>query len=192
MDIRLKQLVLAFLFTAGLNAQSSNFSATLSYPLPLVDTNFNDYTGIADVGLQYGFYESGRWQLGASLSGAYFVQSTDFINPTFTLDENILLLQPKVFAAASVSEGKEFMPFVAVGYALAIYSLDYNIQNAPPDENEAKGGLNLSAGAIVELTKRLFAIAHYDYINFSDTSGGLNIDFSENLGMAKLGLGYRF
>nr|WP_299167145.1 outer membrane beta-barrel protein [uncultured Allomuricauda sp.] len=185
-------LMCMLLLSYAVTAQDNKFSITLAYPLPISDSEFSEYTGIADLGLQYGFYESGPWQLGAALHGAYFVQSSNFVNPTFTLDENVLLFQPKLFATLKIGQGEEFRPFFAVGYTLAIYSVDFNVQNGPPDENEAKGGLNLSAGATVEISNRLFAIAQYDYINFSDTNGGINIDFSKSLGIAKLGLGYRF
>lgn len=184
-------VIITIVLSKGL-AQNSPFSVSLSYPVALADGFFNEYTGIADFGFQSRLYELKNWQFGVSFNSSYFIKSTNFVNPSFTLDENILLLQPKLFTSFKIGEGQEFKPFFTLGYSLAIYGLKFQFQNGPPDENEAKGGINIGVGATIEISKHLFLIAQYDYIDFNNTDGGLNLTFSNNFGIAKAGLGYRF
>jgi opacity protein-like surface antigen len=185
-------LVLAMFHFMVIQAQDSKFSASLSYPLPIDDNSFKEYTGIVDLEVQYVFYDTGKFSFGTSLNGSYFAQRTNYINPTFTIKENIFLVQPKVLTIFKIGQAQDFRPFLGIGYALALYDIGFDVSNGPPDENVGKGGFTINSGITIEIPKQLYLIAQLDYSKFSDTEGGLNIDFSNNLTIFKLGVGYRF
>lgn len=184
--------VLTMFLFIGIQAQDSKFSVSLSYPLPIDDNSFKEYTGIVDLEVQYVFFDTGKFSFGTSLNGSYFAQRTNYINPTFTIKENILLVQPKVLTIFKIGQAQDFRPFLGIGYALALYDIGFGVSNGPPDENVGKGGFTINSGITIELPKQLYLIAQLDYSKFSDNEGGLNIDFSDNFTIFKLGIGYRF
>jgi opacity protein-like surface antigen len=185
-------LLLLVIFTKNIFSQNTNISATISYPITLADTDFNRYTGIADIGIEYLFYEDSSLEIGTSFNTSYFVQKTNFTNPSFTLNENIFLFQPNFFLSFKMSQEKDVKPFLSIGYVLATYDLDFNVANGPPDERESKGGLNIGGGVRIEISEQLFVLGKFDYVGFNDKEDGINLKFSNNFSAAKLGLGYRF
>ncbi|MEO1012832.1 MAG: outer membrane beta-barrel protein [Bacteroidota bacterium] len=183
-------LVFALLSLTIASAQDSKFSATLGYPIAFGDNFLADYTGIIDLGLQYRFIEAGLINVGLSMNGGYYSENTEL--GLVTVEDRVLLIQPKAYAELNGEVLGKFRPFLGLGYTIVSSSVRFEGAQSEPDRNDSEGGLNVNLGMAYDISERLFAHVQYDYLNISRDNPNQDIDFFTNASILKLGIGFRF
>lgn len=191
---RLIKSIALFIAIGGL-AQDSKISIDVTYPLPISGEVFSSNTGIIDIGFNYVFYEKKSFGVGASLSGSAFTQTTNDRDNRSSYTDNTRLLQSKIFGTYIIGQNKGLRPFIGIGYTFAFYNIKFDrpesIQGGLPDSGDTGSGININAGATLDVSKRVYVLAEYDHINLSNVQGGNNLRIKEKTGFVKFGIGYR-
>lgn len=187
LTIFLTMLMMGFLA----HAQDKKICVTVAYPLPTGDNFLTDYTGVADVGVQYRFIKAGPIQLGISANAGYYSWRRTL--STATVKDKSTLIQPRVFGELNLPNLVKFRPFMGIGYTFANFkSVVEGASNQPPDTKNNFEGINLNLGVAYDITKRFFAHVQYDAVKLSRDDVDMNESFFQNMSILKLGVGLRF
>lgn len=182
-------LILLILLSFYGMAQKNKFSATLSYPLTTGDNFVNEnYQGTIAIGAQYRFYNVEFFNLGASIDATFL----EFDNENFTVqpDINARFIQPRLFGEVHLGR---FRGVLGAGWAFTSFRTENALEPGQTETvTDNSNGFNLNVSASVDIVMGLFAIAQYDYIKISAFGSLADNDFNTNIGLIKLGLGYRF
>ncbi|MEQ5791662.1 outer membrane beta-barrel protein [Muricauda sp. NFXS6] len=188
---KIQILTVVTFLTISVSAQDSKLSATLGYPFSLGDNFLADFTGVADLGVQYRIIQAGVLDIGLSANGSYYVQSTPL--SSVNVKENVILVQPRVFMEINMETLKGFRPSFGLGYSFLNSKVKYeNAQNQPGELKDYTEGLNASLGLAYDITSRIFAFLSYDYIKVNRDNPNQDNDFFRNGSILKLGAGFRF
>ena len=175
--------ILALVICCGLYAQTEKLSATVSFPLPMGNNNFEKKSGKVDIGVQYRFFKTRLLHIGGSVNVGFYKYSQE----EFRFKQKDRLLQPRVFGEF---EFGKFRPFVALGYTFAHYNQEFD-GGESPDVNFDLSGFNLNTGLSFDVVQHLFFIAQIDIVRLSDKAI-FNGRYFSNISVVKFGLGYRF
>ena len=182
--------IVCFLFVSVSYAQDTKFSVTLSYPLP-IDKNFigENYTGVADMGVQYRFVDTGIVKIGASANGSYLVFDNDLVPQSSTV--KALFIQPGIFGALHLPGLQKITPSLGIGYTFVNFRANSFLLDSA-DLNQNQSGFNANAGLSINFSSRFFALLHYDFIKLSPVDGAPDLKFNTNINLLKIGVGFRF
>ncbi|MBW1298180.1 outer membrane protein [Aquimarina litoralis] len=175
-------LLTVLIFSLKSFSQDSKISLEVNYPIPLGD-NFigKSYDGIADIGIDYKFFNKSLFNVGASLNGGVFLNNS-FDNITTTA----YTIQPRVFTELKVLS--KIRPSLGIGYTIIVFNIsgDSNLET-PSTES----GLNLNLGITYDITKKIFAQVQYDFSSLSTSDDVPDISFNTQIQLLKIGVGYR-
>ena len=183
-------LVLLLCYGTLIHAQDQKFSATLGYPIPVGDNFLANYSGIADLGVQFRFLQVGALKVGLSINGGYYTRSSDLSQ--ITIKERILLIQPKVYGELDIESFGNFKPFFGAGYSVVSNRTTFEgPQIMEPDSSDSEGSININLGLAYNITESVFAHLQYDYLNISWDNPNQDNGFFTNSSIVKLGIGLR-
>ena len=182
-------LTISILLTTFVSAQDQKFSATLGYPVPVGDNFLVNYSGVADLGLQFRFIKTGALNIGLSTNASYYSESTTL--STVTLKESAFLVQPRAFVEIDSETLNGFRPFLGLGYSFINTKIKFE-NGQQDDEKDSTEGLNVNLGLGYDITDSFMAYLSYDYLNFSRDNPNHDNDFFTNGSILKLGVGLRF
>ncbi len=176
-------------------AQDQKFSATVAFPLAFGDF---EYTGIADLGLQYRVIVLGPVALGASVNAGFLGDSDN--TGTATVENSAFLVQPRVYGELAIPSLEQLKPFVGLGYTWAHFNTDFGGRE---DIEADEGGFNVNVGVAYDITTHFFAILQLDNTALTTessreilTASGdfevLTFETTSNLTLLKIGVGLRF
>lgn len=188
-------LIFSTLLTLILShAQERKFSLEANYPLPIDDGFvFQNYTGIADLGLKYRFYETNIVSLGAGVNGGMLV--ANFNSYDTKIKTTNYIIQPKFISEFKLKNSKihpyaslgwSFMTFVADGSTSPLYDNPIKI-----DDSNTQSGINLTAGTLFDVSKRVFINFQFDFTNLNKKGNVPNTSYNTQILLLKAGVGFR-
>lgn len=189
----MKQRLILFItiITMGclVQAQDEKLSVTVAYPLPLGDNFLSEYSGVADLGVQYRFLEEGTVTVGLSANAGYF--SWNRTLSQLTIKDQLFLVQPRVFGELNAQAISGFRPFLGLGYSILVSKTKFD-SDQTSDTSDSTGALNVNFGAAYDFTDKLFGFVSYDYLNVSRDNPNLQPSYFIRGNVLKLGVGLRF
>ncbi|MCM4169209.1 hypothetical protein KCTC52924_00729 [Arenibacter antarcticus] len=195
-------LIPVLFFSINLIAQDLNYkwSVEANYPISVGDELGNDNPGIIDLGLKYRFVDLDIVTFGAGISAGIFHDNINSATENgIDFDETNLFIQPRVFAEFKLPTMKRLHPSVGLGYTVVRSKFDGTIGNfaETPDEaivsgTESDGGVNINLGLSYDVNNRFYIQAQYDYIRLNVRPDNSQLNKNQNLGLLKLGFGFRF
>lgn len=173
--------------------QDSKLSATISYPLTIGDNFLKEFTGYADVGLQYRFWDLNILSLGISANVSFIGNTEDFGD--ISIKQSGTLVYPRIFVEVPVGAEGRLKPVLGIGYGANIIRSkpsDNSIEFNPADEKRTWEGVNVNLGLAYDISDKIFILGQYDWAVI-DREFSTNSDNYNNRGMLiKIGAGYRF
>ncbi len=170
-------------------AQKGKFSGVLSYPILIGDNFVNtNYKGNIDLGAQYRFVTSEFLNLGISVNVGFYA----FENENFTVqpDINGRFVHPRLFGELHVGRLRVQL---GGGYGFTSFRTENAIGPGEVEKvRDNSDGVNINGAISVDIVQGLFAMAQYDYIKIKTFGSLADTDFNRNIGLVKLGFGYRF
>lgn len=176
-------LITVLIFSLKSFSQDSKISLEVNYPIPMADNFIGEfYNGIADIGIDYKFFNKSAFNLGASLNGGVFVNDS-FQNVTTTA----YIVQPRLFGELIVLD--KIRPSLGIGYTIIGFNVSGDSNLETPS---TEGGLNLNLGIAYDITKKIFAQVQYDFSSISAPNDIPDTSFNTQIQLLKIGIGYRF
>ena len=174
------------------NAQYSNFSMELNYPMT-IDNNFigEHYNGIIDLGLAYTFSNLNTWNLGVSLNTSILQNNLNKnVGNPFKLTNYVF--QPRLAIIGNSLLMNGFTPTAGIGYAVFIFDVSGSNDGPTNGETDTQSGININLGAAYDLSEQFFAKVQYDFFKTSVSDGLARVNYNSNVNLLKIGVGYRF
>lgn len=182
--------LLLIAFNGQCFSQDGKISLALSHPLPMGENFLADnYKGLLDLGLKYRFVHAKVLQMGLSVNAGLYEANT--IN-TVSVDVFMWAVQPRLYASLNLPV-TNLHPSVGIGYSFLNFDTTSANDIFPEvNYNDTRQGLNLNATLSYDFFRFLFVTAQYDLIFLKKKDDILDIDYNNNLGILKFGLGVRF
>ena len=188
-------LIFSTLFTLILSqAQERKFSLEANYPVPIDDGFvFQNYTGIIDLGLKYRFYETNVLSLGAGVNGVML--KADFNSYYTNFSTTNYTVQPKVFSEFKLKNSK-IHPYASLGWSFMTFVAKgstgpFDGEPIKIDDSNVQGGINLTAGTLFDVSKRVFINFQFDFTNLSKKGNVPNTSYNTQILLLKAGVGFR-
>ncbi|MFN2261035.1 MAG: outer membrane beta-barrel protein [Psychroflexus sp.] len=183
------------LFVNLTQAQESNFSVELNYPVP-VDNNFmgENYKGIIDFGIAYRFIDLNIAKIGVSANAGFYADNDNEETGFDEREVSVFAVQPRAFIEFDLEENSKFRPRIGLGYT----SMHFKLNELPPnfigelEDSETLGGFNLNLGVGFNFSSKFFALIQYDFVKLPNKSGFPDSNYAENVNLLKIGVGFRF
>ncbi len=188
-------LIFISLITFNLaQSQERKFSLEANYPLPIDDGFvFQNYTGIIDLGLKYRFYETDVLSLGAGVNGGMLIANFNTIDTK--LSTTNYTVQPKVISEFKLKNSK-IHPYASLGWSFMTFVAEGSSSplDGDPikfDDSNTQSGLNLTAGILVDVSKRVFINLQFDFTNLNKKGNVPNTSYNTEIILLKAGVGFR-
>jgi Outer membrane protein beta-barrel domain len=188
-------LILSTLFTFVLSqAQERKFSLEANYPLPIEDGFvFRNYTGIIDLGLKYRFYETEVFSLGAGINGGILI--ANFNTYYSKIKTTNYIVQPKIITEFKLKNSK-IHPYVSLGWSFMTFVAEGNtssldVEQTKVYDSNSQGGINLTTGALFDVSKRVFINFQFDFTNLNKKGNVPNTSYNTQVLLLKAGVGFR-
>lgn len=178
-------LITVLIFSLKSFSQDSKISLEVNYPIPMGDNFIGEfYDGIADIGIDYKFFNKSAFNLGASLNGGVLLNNS-FQNVTTTA----YTVQPRLFGELIVLD--KVRPSLGIGYSLIFLNTSGSDNVGTFENNDSQEGVNFNLGIAYDITAKFFAQIQYDFIKLGSEDNITNTKFNTQVHLLKIGLGYR-
>ncbi|MFT4832953.1 MAG: opacity protein-like surface antigen [Psychroserpens sp.] len=186
--------VFALFLSVKAMAQDRNWSLEASYPVNITSSsNSFNIDGVIDFGVKYRFADFKILRLGLGVNGGFYREKgeTDrFTN--FEVDLKNYFIQPKLFVDLKIPAIPKLHPSLGVGYSVLVYDDTLTDSGTKLTANGSDGGPNINAGLSYDLTNRWFVQGQYDFISIGYKNENDGSRFHDEIGIIKVGLGFRF
>lgn len=183
---------LVFFVTFHAISQDKKWSIEANYPIPVGNSFFEDFNGIADFGIRYRAFDVSFMKLGASLNGGYFKYDIVSEEVQGVYNFKSYLVQPNIFAEFHLKPITRLHPSVGIGYSILHTNLEGSLEGELRQRKVTDGGLNFNFGVSYDLSQRLFIQFRYDHTLLNAENGNNGIHEDDGIGILKAGFGFRF